>query len=149
MERGTFQDSRPAPRSFPSSEMASLCQMTLHGSPMRDGARNAVRPFSFQVIFIVAHCHVLDSGIIHIDVFGRSYIIINSYRIARELLEKRATIYSDRYCRSWACLWCIDRRGTHYYTTQTCICHAPRPVSSVSFIPESSILRRYIYQDGR
>jgi len=32
----------------------------------------------------------------HFDVFGASMIVINSAKIARELLDKRSNVYSDR-----------------------------------------------------
>ncbi|KAF9524244.1 cytochrome P450 [Crepidotus variabilis] len=35
-------------------------------------------------------------NLIHVDLFGQSIIIINSRKIAFELLDKRSTIYSDR-----------------------------------------------------
>ncbi|KAF5329266.1 hypothetical protein D9619_009011 [Psilocybe cf. subviscida] len=34
--------------------------------------------------------------VVHIDVFGQSMIILNSLKAARDLLEKRSSIYSDR-----------------------------------------------------
>ncbi|KAJ3573150.1 hypothetical protein NP233_g2618 [Leucocoprinus birnbaumii] len=38
----------------------------------------------------------LGSKIIHVDVFGNTFIIINDVRIASDLLEKRSAIYSSR-----------------------------------------------------
>jgi len=32
----------------------------------------------------------------HVDVIGQSIIIINSSKIAKELMDKRSSIYSDR-----------------------------------------------------
>ncbi|TFK41783.1 cytochrome P450 [Crucibulum laeve] len=38
----------------------------------------------------------LNSDIIHLDVAGRSLVVINSMKIANDLLDKRSSIYSDR-----------------------------------------------------
>ena len=37
-----------------------------------------------------------DSGIIHVNALGTSIIILNSYEVASDLLDKRSGIYSDR-----------------------------------------------------
>ena len=37
------------------------------------------------------------SDIIHVDVMGHHIVILNSVKSANELLEKRSSIYSDRY----------------------------------------------------
>ena len=37
------------------------------------------------------------SGILHYNVLGQSVIVINSIKIARELLEMKSLMYSDRY----------------------------------------------------
>ena len=37
------------------------------------------------------------SDVIHVDVMGSHIIILNSMKAAKELLEKRSSIYSDRY----------------------------------------------------
>ncbi|KAF8815498.1 putative monooxygenase [Phlegmacium glaucopus] len=34
--------------------------------------------------------------IMHVDIFGKSFVIVNSSKIAKDLLEKRSAIYSDR-----------------------------------------------------
>lgn len=39
-----------------------------------------------------------DSEIIRVPLFGSNIIILNSLRVATDLLEKKSTIYSDRYC---------------------------------------------------
>ena len=40
---------------------------------------------------------ILGSDIVHIDVLGTHIIIVNSTRAAKELFDKRSSIYSDRY----------------------------------------------------
>jgi hypothetical protein len=37
------------------------------------------------------------SDVIHVDVMGSHIVILNSMKSANELLEKRSSIYSDRY----------------------------------------------------
>ena len=39
---------------------------------------------------------IIEGDIMHIDVFGQSFVIISSLKIAEDLLEKRSLIYSDR-----------------------------------------------------
>lgn len=45
-------------------------------------------------------CETLNSfitgDIIYAEVFGRRICILNSYKAAKDLLEKRSTYYSDR-----------------------------------------------------
>lgn len=54
-----------------------------------------VRDFASKV-----YCIVLDSGvvgeIVSCQLLGQTYIIINSERVAKVLLEQRSNIYSDR-----------------------------------------------------
>ena len=40
--------------------------------------------------------NALLGKIMHVDIFGQSFIILNSSKIARDLMEKRSSIYSDR-----------------------------------------------------
>ena len=37
-----------------------------------------------------------DTDIIHLDVAGKSIVVLDSYEAAVELLEKRSKVYSDR-----------------------------------------------------
>ena len=37
-----------------------------------------------------------DSDIIHVNVLGTSMIILNSYKVATDLLDKRSSTYSSR-----------------------------------------------------
>ena len=46
---------------------------------------------------------LVGSGIISFDIFGTSTIVINSFEMAHELLEKRSLIYSDRYILLQTC----------------------------------------------
>ena len=39
------------------------------------------------------------SDVIHVDILGSHIVILNSIKSANELLEKRSSIYSDRYDR--------------------------------------------------
>ena len=38
----------------------------------------------------------IKGDIIHVDIFGQSFVIVSSLKIAEDLLEKRSSIYSDR-----------------------------------------------------
>jgi hypothetical protein len=47
------------------------------------------------------HLHfVADSDIIHLNVGGTSLIILDTSEATTELLERRSSVYSDRYCLS-------------------------------------------------
>ncbi len=41
--------------------------------------------------------HLSGSDIIHTDIMGSHVFILNSIKAAHDLLDKRSTIYSDRY----------------------------------------------------
>ena len=41
-----------------------------------------------------------DTDIIHLDVVGKSIVVLDSYEAAVELLEKRSKMYSDRWAPS-------------------------------------------------
>lgn len=43
---------------------------------------------------------LVDSDVLHLRLSGRSIVILNSAKAAIELLEKRSSIYSDRYDNS-------------------------------------------------
>jgi len=53
-----------------------------------------------QSVFDTLHnIHLMpctDSDIIHVNALGTSIIILNSYEVAADLLDKRSGIYSDR-----------------------------------------------------
>jgi hypothetical protein len=40
-----------------------------------------------------------DSDIIHVNALGTSMIILNSYKVATDLLEERSSTYSSRWVR--------------------------------------------------
>jgi hypothetical protein len=50
---------------------------------------------ALYVSFIFSH--FLGSDIIHLSVAGTHIIVLNSFDAAYELLEKKSSIYSDRY----------------------------------------------------
>lgn len=39
---------------------------------------------------------LIIGDIMHVDVFGQIFVIVSSLKVAEDLLEKRASIYSDR-----------------------------------------------------
>ena len=40
---------------------------------------------------------VAGSDVVHVDVLGTHMVIVNSTKAAKELFDKRSSIYSDRY----------------------------------------------------
>ncbi|KAE9399411.1 cytochrome P450 [Gymnopus androsaceus JB14] len=53
-------------------------------------------PSSFQWIKFSQWAEKFDSDILHLEVAGTDYIVLNSYDAATDLLEKRSSIYSGR-----------------------------------------------------
>ncbi|KAE9397652.1 cytochrome P450 [Gymnopus androsaceus JB14] len=53
-------------------------------------------PSSFQWIKFSQWAEEFDSDILHLEVAGTNYIVLNSYDAATDLLEKRSSIYSGR-----------------------------------------------------
>ncbi|KAE9388010.1 cytochrome P450 [Gymnopus androsaceus JB14] len=53
-------------------------------------------PSSFQWIKFSQWAEEFDSDILHLEVAGANYIVLNSYDAATDLLEKRSNIYSSR-----------------------------------------------------
>jgi hypothetical protein len=51
---------------------------------------------SRRLHLVPANWHLSGSDIIHADIMGSHIIILNSMKVANELLEKRSSIYSDR-----------------------------------------------------
>jgi hypothetical protein len=60
---------------------------------MQNGERNMV---SRVTLPILTYLTPAAGPIMHVNVFGRHLIIINSLKIANDLLEKRSNIYSNR-----------------------------------------------------
>lgn len=50
----------------------------------------------------VADARIIDSDIIHISQFGTHIVVLNTGEAAKELLEKRSALFSDRYERRFA-----------------------------------------------
>ena len=64
------------------------------GSLISNGRRNTVRfAFTHPLEWI---SNVSTGDLIYMDVMGQAIVVINSLKIATDLLEKRSTIYSDR-----------------------------------------------------
>ena len=57
---------------------------------VRDGSRLSDPPLSIHLILCA------DSDIIHVNVLGTSMIILNSYEVATDLLDRRSSTYSSR-----------------------------------------------------
>ena len=69
----------------------------MDGSRSPSGRRFMAR-FSFLQKRTVLDFHPpwLIGDIIHVNIFGKHSIFLNSWEVANELLEKRSAIYSDR-----------------------------------------------------
>ncbi|KAJ3885059.1 cytochrome P450 [Lentinula edodes] len=57
-------------------------------------------PSAFQWITFSKWAEQYDSDVLHLEVAGGNYIILNSYQAVTDLLEKRSSIYSSR-CVCW------------------------------------------------
>ncbi|GJE96525.1 hypothetical protein PsYK624_127220 [Phanerochaete sordida] len=62
-----------------------------------------------------------DSDILHFEVLGRHIIVLNSFRAAKDLLEKRSEIYSDRQqtvtiheLTGWDRSWLVMKYGDRW-----------------------------------
>ena len=44
----------------------------------------------------IAYDIIIEGDIMHVDVFGQSFLIVSTLKIAEDLLERRSSIYSDR-----------------------------------------------------
>ncbi|KAE9388006.1 cytochrome P450 [Gymnopus androsaceus JB14] len=66
-------------------------------------------PSSFQWIKFSQWAEEFDSDILHLEVAGADYIVLNSYDAATDLLEKRSNVYSSRPHYTMLCdLWSGD-----------------------------------------
>ena len=63
------------------------------GSLTRAGERNGVIYAHFKIILSLTSAL---GGIIYLNVLGKSMIVINDLKVARDLMDKRGSIYSDR-----------------------------------------------------
>jgi hypothetical protein len=41
--------------------------------------------------------HLCIGGIVHVNVYGKSMIFLNTMEAAQDLFEKRSSIYSDKF----------------------------------------------------
>ena len=85
------------PRSTLWLEAFSQCPGHSNGRHLRSGEENTVRdgstsgrPLSYHLMLCA------DSDIIHVNVLGTSMVILNSYKVATELLDQRSSTYSSR-----------------------------------------------------
>jgi hypothetical protein len=74
------------------------------------------------------------SEIVHVDVMGSHIVILNSTKAAHELLDKRPTIYSDRYDLDGqsrvAHLWHL----LIHHVTQTTVGSYAKAVDQIGFL---------------
>ena len=70
------------------------CPPRSDGRRLRNGDKNTVRVVSRPLtIDLMPYA---DSDIIHVNGLGTSIIILNSYKVATDLLDKRSSTYSSR-----------------------------------------------------
>ena len=91
----------PGPRKYPligsAFSMPSILEWETYAkwgkeySPCRSIDIILNLPFSIHLMFLCA-----DSDIIHVNALGTSIIILNSYKVATDLLDQRSGIYSSR-----------------------------------------------------
>jgi hypothetical protein len=60
------------------------------------------RPHCFHLQASHATLIIPGSDVVHVDVLGTHMVIVNSTRAAKELFDKRSSIYSDRYFKTRA-----------------------------------------------
>ena len=66
--------------------MGDVCEMGTRIQSVMD--RDSDPPFHLMLC--------ADSDIIHVNALGKSMIILNSYKVATDLLDQRSRIYSSR-----------------------------------------------------
>ena len=92
----------PTPTTASSSraEEASFYRKPAFNAPQKRARGVCKVGERIQLVFDTPHnIHLMpwtDSDIIHVDVLGTSIIILNSYEVAVNLLDKRSSIYSSR-----------------------------------------------------
>ena len=70
------------------TRMGDVCEMGTRIQSVMD--RDSNPPLNIHLILFA------DSDIIHINALGTSMIILNSYKVATDLLDQRSSIYSNR-----------------------------------------------------
>ena len=68
--------------------MGDVCEMGTRIQSMMD--RDSDLPLSIYLML----CS--DSDIIHVNALGMSIVILNSYKVATDLLDRRSSTYSSR-----------------------------------------------------
>ena len=68
--------------------MGDVCEVGKRIQSVMD--QNSDLPLSIHLMFYA------DSDIIHVNALGTSMVILNSYKVATELLDQRSSTYSSR-----------------------------------------------------
>ena len=68
--------------------MGEICEVGTRIQSVID--RDSDPPLSFHLMLCA------DSDIIHVNALGRSMVILNSYKVANDLLDQRSISYSSR-----------------------------------------------------
>ncbi|KAE9397654.1 cytochrome P450 [Gymnopus androsaceus JB14] len=82
-------------------------------------------PSSFQWITFSQWAKEFDSDILHLEVAGTNYIVLNSYDEATDLLEKRSSIYSGRWTGDLLLMQYDNDWKSHRKLFQTSLLDAP------------------------
>ena len=86
-------------RNFLWWETCSICLENWNGRPTINGAKTLVSPETIQGFYKKSHkWEWIDTDILHLNVAGTNIIVIGTYQAAVDLLEKKSSIYSGRYC---------------------------------------------------
>jgi FMN-dependent NADH-azoreductase len=68
----------------------------VNGSHMKSGDKSSVSKIMVSLLqHYINRCP--GSDIIHMELFGTHLVVLNSERASNDLLDKRSSIYSDRY----------------------------------------------------
>ena len=70
--------------------MGDICEVGTRIQSVID--RDSDPPLSFHPSLMLC----ADSDIIHVNALGRSMVILNSYKVANDLLDQRSVSYSSR-----------------------------------------------------
>jgi hypothetical protein len=117
----------PDPSVSLSLAIYSACPHVRSGLPIGSGLKSTVR-----VVILSRRASptvpLSGSDVVYADVMGSHIIILNSMKAARDLLEKRSSIYSDRYDPRW-CLFpstvtdstCLPLIGRHWWHCESCM----------------------------
>ena len=89
----------PGPKAWPIIGNVFNMPKTYQWLVFQDWSRIFGEYFLYSFIYELFSIYI-GSDILHLKIFGTHMFILNSATVARELLDKRSAIYSDRYMSS-------------------------------------------------